>query len=90
MPISSEVSLTYTEVEPGQRVSWSTLTDFIPGIEPYDVNTTVAFHAIGDTVKMFFTFDAMHDALWTDRATQGEEMQLQNLDALLLTPRYAP
>ena len=83
MPLSSEVSITYTEVEPGKRISWSTLTDFIPDIEPYDVNTTVEFEPDGDKVRMLVTFDAMHDDVWTERSRRGEEMQLQKLDALL-------
>ena len=83
MPLSSPVSLTYTEVEPVTKLSWSTLTDFIPDVEPYDVNTTVEFEQQGDAVRMVLTFDAMHDDVWTERSRMGEEMQLQKLDALL-------
>ena len=59
------------------------MTDFIPDVQPYDVNITVEFELAGDAVRMPLTFGAMHDDVWTERSSMGEEMQLQKLDALL-------
>jgi len=34
-------------------------------------------------VKMTLTFDAMHDEMWTERATQGWNMELDKLGKAL-------
>jgi uncharacterized protein YndB with AHSA1/START domain len=36
MPLVSETRITYTEVDPPRRLAYTTLADFIPGVEPYD------------------------------------------------------
>ena len=83
MPLSTEAKVTFTEVEPPRRLSYTTCTDFVPGVDPYDVATVVELAAIDDGVKMTLTFDAMHDDVWTERMRQGHEGQLRKLDALL-------
>ena len=86
MPLSTPAKVTYTEVQPTSRLAYKTLTDFVPGVEPYDVATLVELQAVGEGVRMVLTFDAMHDAEWTDRARAGHESQLSKLDALLAKP----
>ena len=83
MPLSTEARVTYTEVEAPRRLGYRTLTDFIPGVEPYDVATLVELHPVADGVKMILSFDAMHDEVWTGRMREGHEGQLRKLDALL-------
>lgn len=83
MPLSTPAKVTYTEVQPVSRLGYKTLTDFVPGVEPYDVATLVELEAVGEGVRMVLTFDAMHDAEWTERARAGHESQLSKLDALL-------
>jgi uncharacterized protein YndB with AHSA1/START domain len=86
MPRSTECRVTYTEVSPPNRLAYKTLTDFVPGVTPYDVATVVELRATADGVKIIITFDAMHDDLWTERARAGHESQMRKLDALLATP----
>jgi uncharacterized protein YndB with AHSA1/START domain len=87
MPLATEAKVTYTEVEPLTRLGYSTLTDFVPGIEPYEVATLVELQAVGDRVKMVLTFDAMHDDQWTEQARAGHESQLRKLDVVLAGAR---
>jgi uncharacterized protein YndB with AHSA1/START domain len=85
MPLTTECKVTYVEVSPPGRLVYKTLTDFVPGIEPYDVETVVEITATSGGVKVTITFDAMHDDVWTERARAGHESQLRKLDALLAT-----
>jgi uncharacterized protein YndB with AHSA1/START domain len=83
MPLSTECTVTYTEVSPPGRLAYKTLADFVPDVAPYEVATVVELRATADGVKLTITFDAMHDELWTERARAGHESQLRKLDALL-------
>ena len=59
------------------------MADFIPGTEPYEVETTVVLDPGPDGVRMVLTFDAMHDEQWTERAVAGHESELGKLDKIL-------
>ncbi len=83
MPLTTQAKVTYTEVSAPNRLAYKTRADFIPGVEPYDVATVVELQKTKDGVKLVITFDAMHDAAWTQRARAGNESQLRKLDALL-------
>jgi uncharacterized protein YndB with AHSA1/START domain len=83
MPLTTEAKITYTEIQPQRRLGYTTLTDFIPGVDPYDVATLVELHEEAGGVRMVLTFDAMHDDLWSEQARAGHESQLRKLDAVL-------
>jgi uncharacterized protein YndB with AHSA1/START domain len=83
MPLTTEGRLTYTEVVAQKRLAYTHLADFIPGVKPYDVATLVEFHSTGPNVRMVLTFDAMHDEVWTQRATMGHESQLAKLEKII-------
>jgi len=83
MPIEVECKLTFTEVEAPRRLAYTTLTDFIPGVQAYEVETLLELEAAGGQVRMLLTFDAMHDDEWTGRMQEGRESELGKLDALL-------
>jgi uncharacterized protein YndB with AHSA1/START domain len=83
MPITTECTVTFTEVSPPGRLAYTTRTDFVPGVAAYDVATIVELKSIPDGVRVALTFDAMHDDAWTQRARAGHESQLRKLDALL-------
>lgn len=87
MPLATPAKVTFTEVEPMTRLAYSTLTDFVPGVEPYDVATLIELRAEGGQVRMRLTFDAMHDDQWSEQARAGHESQLRKLDALLAARR---
>ena len=79
MPLASETRVTYTEVDPPRRLAYSTLADFIPGVEPYDVTTAVDLYSISHGVRLVLTQDAMHDENWTNMAVMGWESELGKL-----------
>ena len=83
MPLTQELRITFTEVQPRKRLAYVHLADFIPGVEPYDVATVVELHETADGVRMVLTFDAMHSDEWTERATMGWESELGKLAARL-------
>ena len=83
MPLTTEARVTYTEVAPPRRLKYLHLADFIPGVEPYDVATTIELHDDGAGVRMVLTFDAMHADEWTQRARMGWESELGKLAALI-------
>ena len=83
MPLVSETRVTYTEVDPPRRLAYTTVADFIPGVEPYDVTTVVELHSIPDGVRLVLTQEAMHDESWTQMAVMGWESELNKLAQVL-------
>lgn len=80
MPTATRHKLTYREIVPNKRLAYLQLTDFVPGVAPYDIDTVVELEETPKGVKMTLTFDAMHDDMWTDRATQGWGQQFEKLE----------
>lgn len=83
MPLSTECSISFTEVIAPHRLAYKTLADFVPDVPPYDVFTLVEFRETDKGISVKVTFDAMHDDIWTERARAGHESQLRKLDCLL-------
>ena len=83
MPIATDVSIVYTDIEPMRRLGYKSLADFIPGTATYEIATSVALDPRPDGVRMVLTFDAMHDEQWTERAVAGHESELGKLDRIL-------
>jgi len=80
MPLSTTTHKTFTVVEPARRLAYSSLADFIPGVEPYEFLTTVELRPTdsgGTDVTM--TADAMHDPEWTGRLAAGRANEMDNL-----------
>lgn len=83
MPISTNATIRFTEVQPPTRLAYIHLADFIPGVKPYEVATLVELQETTEGVRMTLTFDAMHDDEWTARATMGWESEVGKLTSLL-------
>jgi uncharacterized protein YndB with AHSA1/START domain len=83
MPLTTKSQVTYTEVEPLQRLAFVQLADFIPNVKPYEVAMTLAFDSSPQGVRMVLTLDAMHDEYWTKMAVMGWENELDKLAKLL-------
>jgi uncharacterized protein YndB with AHSA1/START domain len=83
MPLSTVCKVSCVEVSPPYRLTYKTLTDFVPDVPPYEVSTVVEFQATAAGVKITITSEAMHDQVWTERARAGYESQLRKLDALM-------
>src|SRR5882757_5796346 len=69
--VSSEHSITYTEVSPKRRLAYDHLVDFVPQVAHYTINHVVELSQHGAEVKLTLTLDAMHDAMWTQRMKDG-------------------
>jgi uncharacterized protein YndB with AHSA1/START domain len=83
MSATTPSQVTYAEVVRHRRLAYRSLADFIPGVEPYQVMTTVEFFPEADGVRMVMTFDAMHDEYWTNLAVMGWESELGKLERVL-------
>jgi uncharacterized protein YndB with AHSA1/START domain len=83
MPLTTETRITFAEVVAPRRLAYTTLADFIPGVEPYAVETVVELHTEAQGVRMVLTFDAMHDDTWTQRSVMGRESELGKLAKVL-------
>jgi uncharacterized protein YndB with AHSA1/START domain len=83
MPLTTESLVTYTDVVPLQRLGFTQLADFIPGVKPYDVATNVELETIPQGVRLVLTLDAMHDEQWTRLAVMGWESELGKLARVL-------
>jgi hypothetical protein len=79
-PLSTALKVRYTQVDPKTAASWMNLADFIPGVEPYEVETRLKLTAQGrDSVRVDLELDAMHNEFYTSMATQGWEGELGKL-----------
>lgn len=87
MPVTTENRVTFTEVKPPHRLVYKELADFIPGVEPYEVETIVELSQVSDGVRLVLTFEAMHDAHWTEMARLGREGELERLAKVLAARR---
>jgi uncharacterized protein YndB with AHSA1/START domain len=79
MPLTTESTLTYTEVAPKRRLAYEHLVDFVPGVGAYSVSTLVQLFPTSGGVRMVLTLDPMHTEEWTSRAVMGWESQLGKL-----------
>ena len=80
MPLSTHHTLTFTEVIPPRRLAYRNMVDFVPGVEPYQIETLLELQEIdGGGTRLVLTFDAMHDDHWTKMATMGWENELGRL-----------
>jgi uncharacterized protein YndB with AHSA1/START domain len=79
MPVRTEHRLTFTEIVPGRLLGYLEQADFIPGVEPYTVDTRVELDVTPGGVRMTLTFEAMHDERWTQLAIMGRESELAKL-----------
>jgi uncharacterized protein YndB with AHSA1/START domain len=87
MPLRQKVRATYAEVDPMRRLAYLTLADFIPGVQPYDVDTAVDLIVTAAGVRVVLTLDAMHDEQWSKLMVMGWENELGKLARVLESRR---
>ena len=83
MPLTTVQRVMIEQVDPPRRLVYRDIADFIPGVEPYEVETVVELSEVEHGVRMVVTFDAMHDDQWTQMAKLGRESELEKLANLL-------
>ena len=83
-PLSMTLKARYTLVNPKRVAAWMNLADFIPGVEPYEVETRLEHTPEGrDTTRVDLHLDAMHNEFYTQMAQQGWEAELGKLDEVI-------
>jgi uncharacterized protein YndB with AHSA1/START domain len=85
IPVTLEMHITFTDVVPQRRLAFTHRADFILGVAPYDIATTVDLFPSDRSVRMVLTFDPMHDEEWTRRTVTSWESELGNLAKVLGT-----
>jgi hypothetical protein len=65
------------------RLAYSSLVDFVPGVEPYEQATEVRLTASPEGVNVVMTAEPMHNEEWTQRLVMGRSNELDNLARLL-------
>ena len=83
MPLMTLQKVRFVEVDRPRRLVYRDIADFVPGVEPYEVETVVELHREGRGTRMVLTFDAMHDEQWTEMSRLGRESELRKLADLL-------
>jgi uncharacterized protein YndB with AHSA1/START domain len=83
MPLVTMQHVMFVEVDPPRRLVYRDVADFVPGVQPYDVETVVQLEPLGGGTRLVLTFDAMHDEQWTEMSRLGREMELRKLAELL-------
>ena len=80
-PATTRHTLNFTEVRPPHRLAYTNMVDFVPGVEPYRVDTLLELREVeGGGTRLVLTFDAMHDDRWTQLAKMGHESELDRLE----------
>ena len=83
-PLSTSLKARYTEVSPRTLAAWLNLADFIPGVDPYEVETRLRLTALGaESVRVDLELEAMHNEFYTSMAAQGWESELGKLGEAL-------
>lgn len=73
----------FVVVDAPRRLITIDVADFIPGVEPYEVETVFDLEPVAAGTHLVVTFDAMHDALWTENAKLGREQELRKIGEFL-------
>jgi hypothetical protein len=84
-PLTTVSRKTFTELSAPSRIAYTSLIDFVPGVEPYEHLTVVDFQAGDDGRSTHVTMSAgpLHDDVWTERLLAGRAMELDHLAAVL-------
>jgi uncharacterized protein YndB with AHSA1/START domain len=88
MPLANESRKRFTEIHAPTRLSYASLFDFIPGVTPYEANTTIELEGTPQGTRIIETMEPLHDEEWTTRLKMGRENELENLVRLLSNDRF--
>ena len=87
-PQTTPLKARYTEVKPKTLAQWMNLADFIPGVDPYEVEARLMLTSLAaESVRVDLQIDAMHNEFYTSMATQGWEMEMGKLAVIIESRR---
>jgi uncharacterized protein YndB with AHSA1/START domain len=81
LPLTTESRKTFTEVVEPSRLAYTSLVDFVPGVDPDEFLTVVDLHAVAEGVHVVMTVEALHDDVSTERLLAVRRNELENLAA---------
>jgi len=76
-------TVSFAVVDPPRRLVTRDRADFIPGVDPYEVETVIELESDAGGTHLVITFDAMHDERWTENAKLGREQELSKIGEFL-------
>jgi len=76
-------TVSFAVVDPPRRLVTRDRADFIPGVDPYEVETVIELESDAGGTHLVITFDAMHDERWTENAKLGREQELRKIGEFL-------
>ena len=83
MPLSTASHKTFTEITEPTRLAYTSLIDFVPGVEPYEHLTVVTLERTSTGTDVVMECEPLHDQEWTERIVAGRTNELDNLERLL-------
>jgi uncharacterized protein YndB with AHSA1/START domain len=83
MPLSTTSRKEFTEVDEPTRLAYTSLIDFVPGLEPYEHLTVVTLEHTTSGTDVVMQMEPLHDDLWTERIHAGRANELDNLARLI-------
>jgi uncharacterized protein YndB with AHSA1/START domain len=87
LPLRTEATKTFTELQEGRRLGYRSLIDFVPGVEPYEHLTTIDLEPVAEGTRIAMAIEPLHDEEWTERLVLGRANELDNLGRLLAGER---
>ncbi|MDB5221002.1 MAG: Aha1 domain protein [Myxococcaceae bacterium] len=79
-PPSHATRARFAEVKPRERLVITNVIDFLPEVATYESDIAVDFVAVGGSVRMVVTLDAMHSEEFSRMQREGFTSQLTKLD----------
>lgn len=80
VPVTSYDRGTYSDTQVHRRLAWTGVVDFVPGVTPYNSDTTVDMWPLdGGGTRLVVNVTPMHDAHWTNMKKMGWDGQLDKL-----------
>ncbi|HSO97397.1 MAG TPA: hypothetical protein VLP43_00460 [Solirubrobacteraceae bacterium] len=70
---------------PAQRLGYTSLIDFVPGVEPYEQATLIELERSAARTRLSMTMEPLHDQTWTERLGMGRKNELDNLAKLIVS-----
>ena len=80
-PASHETHSRFAACEPYERLTITSVIDFLPGVPAYESDIRVEFFPQGEHVRMVVTLSPMHDEAFSGMQREGFGSQLTKLDA---------
>ena len=75
MPLSTTSHKEFTEVSEPTRLAYTSLIDFVPGLDPYEHLTVVTLTSTSEGTEVVMECEPLHDEVWTERIIARPDQQ---------------